>query len=117
MGMADLSSALMGADVAKQQASLQNAQASLQLATQERDRQDLLRKTLARQTVRNAAGGIDAASGSALSLANAAKAQTDRELSLLYADADLSEQRRRLVGGGGTSGLRSLLNLGMSAWK
>jgi hypothetical protein len=101
------------ASAVNQQSRLQELQNSLQLATQERNRQDLLQENLARQNVRNAATGIDAASGSALGLANAAKAQTDRDLSLLYTDADLDEQRRAMTGSGlGARSTQSLLTLG-----
>jgi hypothetical protein len=131
MGMAALPVAMMAASTAvsvagqakqasaqKQQVGLQNAQNALQLASQERSSQDALQKTLARQSAWYGAKGVDAASGSALGLANAAKTQADRQLSLLYAADDLEEQRRRLASGSDNTRLgmfQSLLNLGMSA--
>ncbi len=102
----------------KQQTKAQEMQNTLQLATQERSSQDVLQKALARQSVRNAATGVDSTSGSALSVANAAKAQTDRDLSLLYAGTNLAELRGSLAAGNsGASNTDSLLNLGLTAGK
>lgn len=91
-------------------AKLQSAREELGLAEQRRAQQDALQKTLARQNAGFAASGADPASGSALSLARSAEAQSARSLSLLDADALLrstaSGAARR------NAAATSLLNLG-----
>lgn len=93
-------------------AKLQGAREDLGLAEQRRTQQDALQKTLARQNAGFAASGADPASGSALSLARAAEAESARSLSLLDADALL----RSVANGAGrrNAAAGSLLRLGNS---
>lgn len=64
---------------------LQSASDALDLATRERDSQERLRNTLASQQVYYSSLGVNASEGSALSAAEAARGQAERELSLYSA--------------------------------
>lgn len=92
---------------------IEESQAALTLAQQERDSQQRLLRTLARQNNFFAAAGVEASSGSALQAAQGAEAAAGQELSLYGAQRSLSAQqaaleRRRHSSSGAVTG--ALLN-------
>jgi len=109
-------SALGQQQAVQQQAALQKSRDALQLAEQERSREEELEKTLSRQNAWFAASGTDATSGSALSVANAAVSDAQNDLSLIASGAALTDQARSLNGALSSSSLaRSLLSTGLGA--
>ncbi|WP_337997156.1 hypothetical protein [Oleispirillum naphthae] len=104
--------------MAAQQLSLQKSRDALALAEQERAREKELENTLSRQNAWFAASGADAASGSALSVANAAVSDAEHDLAMIASGAALTGEARalqeRALGASSTSGIlqQSLLKSG-----
>lgn len=103
---------------AKQQYALQQSRDDLALAQQRQTKQEQLQATLARQANHFAAAGADPNSGSALSLAQGAESDAQRELSLLDVGSLLAKQQRALSRNP-LGEMQSLLRLGqqgMQSW-
>jgi len=89
-------SAVRAPATAAKQLALQESRDELALAQQRQAKQETLQATLARQANHFAAAGADPSSGSALSLARGAEADTAQDLSLLDMRSLLAKQQRAL---------------------